>query len=124
MTGCEAALLHRRGCQAREADHIADRVDMGTAGLVMPVHTQAAAIIGVQTRGTQIELGRVAGAPEAVQRFFSHYLLAARKMNPNTLAVLVLDGLDAADLFGEAERDTILAELVRQRVDNLRIDEG
>src|SRR5690606_8187687 len=56
VVGGEAALLHGRGGEGRETDHVADGVDVRDLGAVVGVHLDAAAVVGGQAGGLQAEV--------------------------------------------------------------------
>ena len=54
---CYTALLFRSRCEAREPDHVADRVDVLGGGLVVGVGFQTAARVGLEPRVASIRGG-------------------------------------------------------------------
>ena len=75
--GGDAALLHRDGGEGGEADDVADGEDVGRLGPVVLVDGNAAAIVGFDAGGGEIEIVDVALAADGVeQRIARDFLLA------------------------------------------------
>ena len=58
MTGSQAALLHRSGCQRRKTDHVSNRIDVWNVGLIMFIDLDEPAFVSLQTDGFDIQRAR------------------------------------------------------------------
>ena len=103
MTGRQPALLHRGRREAREADDIADSVDMRLIGLEMLVDLETPSIVRVYAGGLELEIGGRAGTADRIQRLFADDLLAAGQRNTHAVALVVAERLDRADFLAEAQ---------------------
>ena len=90
----------------------------------MFVHFQESALVGLQTDRFDVEGACRAGPPDAVERHLGDDLLAAGEMDLHAVAVLVGDEFNAVHLFAEAQNGALLVEMVGERVDDFRVDEG
>jgi hypothetical protein len=69
--GGQPALLHRHRREGRKSDQVADREDVRHLGMELPVHRDAAAWIGFEAGGGEIEVVDGALAADRVQQRIS-----------------------------------------------------
>jgi hypothetical protein len=89
----------------------------------MIVHHEPAAVVGGETGGRQVQSVGGAGATDAVQRLVGNDLLAAGEVDAHARAVLVVDRLHVADRLAQPQRNPALAQVIRKRVHDFRVDE-
>ena len=120
VRSCDAALFHRDGCQAREADHVADRENIWLRGAVVCVHRDAPAIVGFEARGGEIQFVHIAlPAHRVKQRFARDFFLALEISADPAFRSL----FDALDFFIEPERDATIAQVVAESFDHFGVCE-
>ena len=113
----QPALLHRGRGQAGEADHVAHRVDVRHRGAVVLVHGDAAALVGLEAGRAQVErVGRALPAGRVEHRVGGDPL-AAREVRDGAAVAASRPPVTA---LAEAERDAQVAQVVLQRLDDLR----
>src|SRR5690606_1692078 len=120
ITGHRTPLVKRRTGQARPADHIASRIDIGDLGAIMLVHRQLTPTIGFQPDVLQAQAVGVAGTPVAPQQRIGLDLLAGLEIQHYAA---VLEPLDLLVLFVVADQRHVVAQVIAQRVGNLVIQE-
>ena len=123
MTRGQAPLLHRRRREAREADDVADGVDVGHLRLIVLVDSKPPALVGLYSRSVEPE--RIGRAPpaDAVEGLVGDDLLAAGEMQSDMVAVIVVVRLDRRHGFAEMKNRPVRAQVIDERLDDLPVDE-
>jgi hypothetical protein len=115
----DPALLHGRGGQRREADHVAHRVDAGCLGAVVLVHLDPAAAVRGQPGGLQVQVRGHALAARGVHDGLGRDLLAALQEGHRAVVV----GLHGGHGLAEPERHGQVAQVVLERLDHFQVAE-
>ena len=115
----QPALIHRRGGQRREADHIADGVDVIDLGLELVVDEDPAAVVGFEAGVGQVEVLGLTLPSGGVHHRLGGDLLAAGQGGDGACGADV----DGGHLLAEAERHRQVAQVEPQRLDDLGVAE-
>ncbi len=118
--GGDAALLHGDGGEGREADDIADGIDVFDLGLVVLVDGDAAAIVGFDAGGGEVEVVDGALAADGVEQGVAGDLLLALQIGDDGA---VGELFDAFHFFAEAHGDAAVAQVVAERFDDFLVGE-
>ena len=119
MVRRRTALLHRGRGQRREADDVADGVDVRHRGAVVLVDRDPAAPVGGQARLVQVEFVGEPLPARGVHHRVGGDLLAALQDGERAPRV----PLDRGDRLAEAERDRQVPQVVLERLDHLDVAE-
>ena len=119
MVRGQPALLHGRGSQRREPDHVADGVDVRDLGLEVLIHRDPAALVGTQAGRGQVQRVGLALPPGGVHDRVGRDALAAGQQGDRPAGMR----LDGRDPLAEAEGDGQVAQVVLERLDHLDVAE-
>ena len=119
MVRGQPALVHRRGGQRREADHVADGVDVVDLGLELVVDEDPPAVVGLESGVGQVEVFGLALPPGRIHHGLGGNLLAAGQRGDRARGADV----DGGHLLAEAERHRQVAQVELERLDDLRVAE-
>src|ERR1700733_5454441 len=121
MAHRQPTLFYGSACKCRKADHIPGRIDMRKVSLKELVHFHLATRIGRQARSFQVELIAIGLPADSINKSVALYSLAALQLRENTTA----SGLDPnlRYFLCETKRGALLAQMVRERFDDLPIHE-
>ena len=89
----------------------------------MLIDDEAAALVGGETGGGEVEPGGGAGAPDRVQRLVGDHVFAAVEDQTDAGAAGVLILLDGRDGLVQTQRDAVLAQMIGQRFGDFAVDE-
>ena len=118
--GGDAALLHRDRGQAGKADHVADGEDVRHLGAEVLVDGDAAARVGFDAGGGQIQIVDVALAADRVeQRVAGDLLLAFQIRDHGAVGQL----FHAFHFFVQAHGHAAVAQVVAERLDDFLVGE-
>src|SRR5712672_233642 len=121
MADRQATLFHGSACKCRKSDLVPGRVNMRKVSLKELVHFHLSTGIGRQAGSFQMELIAIGLAADSINKSVALYSLAALQLRKNTTASGVDPNL--RHLFRETKCETVLAQVVRQRFDDLPIHE-
>ena len=118
--GGDAALLHGDRGECREADDVADGEDVFDVGAVVLVDGDAAAIVGLDAGGGEIEIVDGALAADRVeQRVAGDALLAFEIGDDGAVGQF----FHALHFFAEAHGDAAVAQVIAERLDDFLVGE-
>ena len=116
--GGDASLLHRDRGQRGKADHVADGEDVLDLGLVVLVDGDAAAVVGLQAGGGQVQVVDVALAAHGVEQRVAGDLLVALQVGHHGARRQLFHALH---LFAQAQGHAGVAQVVAERLDDLLV---
>jgi hypothetical protein len=118
--GGDAALFHGDGTEAGEADDVADGEDVGLLGAIFVVDVNAAALVGIESSGGEIEFVDIALTPDGIEEGFAGDFLFAFEIGDDEM---VGSFLHAFNFFIEAKSDAAIAEVIAQGFHHFRVGE-
>ena len=118
--GGDAALLHGDGGERGEADDVADGEDVRDLGPEVLVDRDAAAGVGFDAGGGEIQLVDIALAADGVEQRVALNLLLALEIGDDGAVGHLFDALH---LFVQAHGDAGVAQVVAERLDDLLVGE-
>src|SRR5438876_1046751 len=116
----EASLVHRRGGEAREADHVADRIHVRHGGLEVAVHLEQPPTPRPETGALEGEPAGVALTPHGVEELLADDRFAAPGLRDDAVRRLAPD---LRHRLAETQRDAQVAHARDQQLGDLRVDE-
>ncbi|MNM94455.1 hypothetical protein D3C81_1068590 [compost metagenome] len=113
-------LVVRRTGQARPADHIARRIDVGNRGAVVLVHLDLPTAVDLDADVLQAQAIGVAGAAVTPQQRIRLDLLARLQVQDHA----VFQAFDAVVFLVVTDQHVVVAQVIAQRIGNLVVEEA